>query len=57
VVQQVHDALNVECPEAYAKRCGEVMCEVLNRKFRLLGFADATLPADAALIGDYLDEV
>jgi DNA polymerase I-like protein with 3'-5' exonuclease and polymerase domains len=57
VVQQVHDALNVESPEWYAKRCGEVMCEVLNRPFKLLGFPAATLPADAALIGDYLDEV
>lgn len=56
VVQQVHDALNVECPEPYAKRAGEVMNEVLNRHFPLLGH-NAQLPADPALVGDYLDEV
>lgn len=56
VVQQVHDALNVECPEPYAKRAGEVMNQILNREFPLLGHK-ATLPADPALIGDYLDEV
>lgn len=56
VVQQVHDALNVECPEPYAKRAGDVMNQILNREFPLLGHK-ATLPADPALIGDYLDEV
>lgn len=56
VVQQVHDALNVEAPEAYAKRAGEVMTERLNRDFPLLQHR-ATLPADAAIIHDYLDKV
>lgn len=56
VVQQVHDALNVECPEEYADRAGKVMNDVLNREFPLLGHT-ATLPADAALTGDYLDQV
>lgn len=56
VVQQVHDALNVECPEPYAKRAGDVMNEVLNRYFPLLGH-NAQLPADPALTGEYLDEV
>jgi DNA polymerase I-like protein with 3'-5' exonuclease and polymerase domains len=56
IIQQVHDALNAEAPEGYAVRCGEVMREVLNRPFQLLGHT-AVLPADEALIHDYLDKV
>lgn len=56
VIQQVHDALNSETPEDYAKRAGEVKIEILNRNFPLLGHV-AQLPADKADIADYLDQV
>lgn len=57
-IQQVHDALNAEVPAEYARRAGEVMAEILNRPFDIPGiFKGAVLPADAALVGDYLDEV
>jgi DNA polymerase I-like protein with 3'-5' exonuclease and polymerase domains len=66
VVQQVHDALTVEAPDEYAKRAGEVMLEVLSRDFAIHPvpgldeaiphWSSARLPADPALINDYLDK-
>lgn len=56
IIQQVHDALNSECPEEYAVRAGQVKIEILNRHFPLHGHS-AQLPADKADINDYLDKV
>lgn len=66
IVQQVHDALTADCDESYAHRAGEVMQAVCSQPFDLTPhgyFANAQgahrgarLPADAALIGTYLDE-
>jgi DNA polymerase I-like protein with 3'-5' exonuclease and polymerase domains len=66
VVQQVHDALTAEAPDEYAKRAGEVMLEVLSRDFAIHPvpgldeaiphWSSARLPADPALINDYLDK-
>lgn len=66
IVQQVHDALTVECPEEYAKRAGEVMQTVLSEPFDIvpnLEFRDAIktvrgarLPADTPAIADHLDK-
>lgn len=56
VIQQVHDALNSECPDDYAVRAGEVKMNILNRRFQLLGH-DAIMPADKVDINDYLDKV
>lgn len=57
IIQQVHDALTAEVPEGYAKRAGDVMLEVINQPFSVLGYADATLPADNYDVGTFLDEV
>lgn len=56
IIQQVHDALNAECPDGYAVESGEIMRRELNEPFQLLGMK-ATLPADKALIHDYLHKV
>lgn len=57
ITLQVHDALTVECPEEYAKRCGQVMVDILSRPFDLPNHPGAVLPADKADIGQYLNEV
>lgn len=66
IVQQVHDALTVECPEEYAVRAGQVMQELLSREFSIEPFsgfegaigrhARARLPADTPAIADHLDK-
>lgn len=57
VVQQVHDALNVDAHDDYTKRAGVVMEEVLGREFALPGHPRARLPPDPAKIAAYLDKV
>jgi DNA polymerase I-like protein with 3'-5' exonuclease and polymerase domains len=66
VVQQVHDALTVEAPDDYAKRAAEVLQEVLSQPFDINPVPGidqaiprrraARLPADTALINDFLDK-
>lgn len=56
VIQQVHDAINVESPKAYSHDAGIVMCDIVNESFQLLGHK-AVLPADPAKIHKYLDKV
>lgn len=66
IVQQVHDALTVECPEEYAQRAGQVMQELLSRPFEIdppPGFEGAIgrhkaarLPADTPAIATHLDK-
>lgn len=57
IIQQVHDALTVEVPDAYAKRAGEVMLAILNQPFSVLGYSEVLLPADNYDVGDFLDAV
>jgi DNA polymerase I-like protein with 3'-5' exonuclease and polymerase domains len=57
IIQQVHDALTAEVPEWYAQRAGQVMLEVLNQPFAIMGYSDVTLPAENYDVGTYLDEV
>lgn len=66
VVQQVHDALTVEAPDDYGKRAMQVLQEVLSEPFNINpvpGISQAIparrgarLPADTALINDFLDK-
>ena len=56
IIQQVHDALNAECPDDYTQRAGDLMQEIVNRPFMLNGHL-TTLPADKALVNTYLDKV
>lgn len=56
IIQQVHDALNSEVPDEYAKRAGEIKLSILNEQFQLNGLVTG-LPADQADINDYLDKV
>jgi DNA polymerase I-like protein with 3'-5' exonuclease and polymerase domains len=56
IVQQVHDALNVEAPDGYAHEAGRIMCDVLNEPFELNGHS-ARLPTDKYDLGDHLDEI
>lgn len=57
VVQQVHDALNVDSPDEYTTRAGQVMEEILGRKFPLPGHPQARLPPDKAKSATHLDAV
>lgn len=57
IVQQVHDALNCETPLGYGARAGVIMREEFGRPLNIPPFENAKLPADAAQIGQFLDEV
>lgn len=67
VVQQVHDALTVECPTEYERRAGEILQGVLSVPFEISPgsqfadaisyHADAVLPADTPTYGTHLNEV
>jgi DNA polymerase I-like protein with 3'-5' exonuclease and polymerase domains len=57
VVSQVHDALNVECPDEITKEVGRVLVEELSAPFALRDFPAARLPADGFDVGQYLNEV
>lgn len=56
IIQQVHDAITCEGPDEYAPRAGQVMQDRINRQFDLPRYPTATLPADKADIGVFLDE-
>jgi DNA polymerase I-like protein with 3'-5' exonuclease and polymerase domains len=57
IIQQVHDALNSEVPAGYGVRGGEIMREELDLPFDMPGIGAVRLPADAAQVGQYLNEV
>lgn len=58
IVQQVHDALNADSPDGYAKRAGEVMKDTLSRpRHDIPGHPGAVLPVDEITSGIFLDEV
>lgn len=66
IVQQVHDALTVDCDASYVQRAGQIMQETLSAPFKIhpddqfvdaIGWHDhATLPADTPTSGTFLDE-
>ena len=58
IVQQVHDAINADAPDGYAKRAGEVMKATLSRpRDDIPGHPGAVLPVDEITSGTHLDEV
>jgi DNA polymerase I-like protein with 3'-5' exonuclease and polymerase domains len=58
IVQQVHDALNADSPDEYAKRAGQVMKDTLSRpRNDIPGHPNAVLPVDEITMGTHLDEV
>lgn len=58
IVQQVHDAINADSPDGYAKRAGEVMKATLSRpRDDIPGHPGAVLPVDEITSGTHLDEV
>lgn len=57
IIAQVHDMLGVRCVKGEGKRAGEIMVEELAVTRALPGFPRASLPADGAVVGRYLNEV